>query len=127
MKTFTRAICVVLIAVIITAVAISASAATVTGKVGDADNDGKITIMDATRIQRFLAELVEDTDGVIVKLGDSNGDGLNIMDATRIQRWLVDFEVNAPIGETIEYEMTDPTEAPTEAPTKKPNYELPPV
>ena len=67
---------------------------------GDADGDGIVTIMDATRIQRVLADLVEDTDGLIA-LRAANGEALSIMHATRVQRWLVDYEVSAPIGTTV--------------------------
>ena len=69
---------------------------------GDADNDGKVTVLDANCIQRCLAGLVTDDDGMIHLLGDSNNDGLNILDATYIQRWLAGLEITAPIGEPIE-------------------------
>ena len=67
---------------------------------GDADGDGIVTIMDATRIQRVLADLVEDTNGLIA-LRAANGEALSIMHATRVQRWLVDYEVSAPIGTSV--------------------------
>ena len=67
---------------------------------GDADGDGIVTIMDATRIQRVLADLVEDTNGLIA-LRASNGEALSIMHATRVQRWLVDYEVPVSIGESV--------------------------
>ena len=73
----------------------------VTYMVGDADGDGAITILDATKIQRLLVSLITDDDGMIALRGDSNGNGLDILDATRIQRYLADFTVVEPIGETV--------------------------
>ena len=67
--------------------------------VGDADGDSKITILDATKVQRVLAALVQDPDGMIALRGDTDGNGLDILDATRIQRWLAGFTVADPIGE----------------------------
>ena len=79
--------------------------------VGDADGDGDVTIMDATRIQRWLAEL-SDMDGSAfsgAKLtdtermaADADGDGeVTIMDATRIQRWLAELDRSEYIGKAI--------------------------
>ena len=67
---------------------------------GDADGDGDVNIMDATRIQRVLAGLVDDEDGLIA-LRAANGEALSIMHATRVQRWLVDYEVPVSIGESV--------------------------
>ena len=66
--------------------------------VGDADGDGKITILDATKIQRLLAALVDDADGMIALRGDSDGSGLDILDATKIQRFLAGFTTQENIG-----------------------------
>ncbi len=68
---------------------------------GDADHDGRVTIIDATKIQRFLAKLAEDPDGYIRLAGDVDGDGLNIIDATRIQRYLARIENPYNIGESV--------------------------
>ena len=67
--------------------------------IGDADNDGEITILDATRVQRILADLeAQDWDlthvwdwwDLGVRLGaecDYDRDGeLTILDATKLQR-----------------------------------------
>ena len=54
---------------------------------GDADGDGTVTVMDATRIQRWLAELENDAEGVIAINGDADGDeAITVLDVTRIQR-----------------------------------------
>ena len=67
--------------------------------IGDADGDSEITVLDATTIQRVLAEIITDEDGGVALRGDSNGDGLDITDATAIQRYLADYPVSVPIGE----------------------------
>ena len=67
-------------------------------KMGDTDRDGEVTITDATVIQRVLAEMIEDTDGHILKYGDINGNGLSIMDVTLIQRYLAQMDDGYPIG-----------------------------
>ncbi len=63
---------------------------------GDVDGDGVVTVLDATFIQRHIADIpipfafneaVADVDGE---------DGATIIDATYIQRWLVG--INAPKG-----------------------------
>ena len=73
----------------------------ITVLLGDADGDDSITILDATKIQRLLAGLITDDDGMITLRGDSNGDGLDILDATRIQRYLASLSIEAPIGEYV--------------------------
>lgn len=67
---------------------------------GDYDGDGEITIMDATRAQRIIAELDERPDDTFLTGVDADRDGeLTIMDATRIQRViaeLCDWDGNLP-------------------------------
>ena len=58
---------------------------------GDSDRDGSVTILDATRIQRYVAELI-DSDGLDMTAADADSDGdVTILDATRIQRVLADL------------------------------------
>ena len=68
---------------------------------GDTDGDGDTTILDATFIQRRLAELAN--DGTYCRgAADADGDGENtIIDATWIQRKLADFEGYDRIGTII--------------------------
>ena len=85
---------------------------------GDANNDGKITISDVTAIQRHAAELYLLT-GDDFTAADINGDGsVTIEDATILQRYLAEISVDYKIGEAIETstEPTDTTETtePTE-------------
>lgn len=81
---------------------------------GDADGDDIVTILDATHIQRVLADLTDDDDGMIALRGDTNKDGLDILDATRIQRWLAGYSGFIP----VRCDTADETSAPTEAPTQ---------
>lgn len=60
---------------------------------GDLDGDGLLTIMDATRLQMILAELIVPTDFMLI-VGDYDGDSeLSIMDASRIRYYLA-FETD---------------------------------
>ena len=56
-------------------------------KLGDADGDGEVTIIDATAIQRWLADMP--VSECILSYADFDGDGeVTILDATAIQRYL---------------------------------------
>ena len=58
---------------------------------GDADGDGEVTILDATRIQRCIAEL-EPANNISMKNAEADGDGMvTILDATRIQRLIAEL------------------------------------
>ena len=61
---------------------------------GDADGDGEVTILDATAVQRFLADL--NVESFYEKAADYDRDGeVTILDATAIQRLLAEL----PSGE----------------------------
>ena len=66
---------------------------------GDADSDGYVSIMDATVIQRRLAELP--TPSFDERAADVDGDGLDITDATKIQRYLAEFDNIYHINELL--------------------------
>ena len=67
---------------------------------GDADGDGDVTILDATAIQRHLAELP--TKAYVEAASDADEDSeVTILDATAIQRWLAGLPTNANIGKKI--------------------------
>jgi type I pullulanase len=93
---------------------------------GDADGDKKVTIIDATRIQRVLAGLEQKTAGYDVA-ADVDMDGkVTIIDATCIQRYLagltnasakVDVWVGG--GEEPTEEPTQPPVTPTEPPENR--------
>ena len=77
----------------------------VTFMLGDADGDGRITIMDATKAQRLLAELITDEDGMIALRGDVSSDKLDILDATKIQRHIAGFGIAEPVGTMVTKEI----------------------
>ncbi len=59
---------------------------------GDYDQDEKITVMDATRAQNIIAELMERPEEAFLVAIDADGDGiLNITDATRIQHVIAEL------------------------------------
>lgn len=59
--------------------------------IGDVNGDGKISILDATEIQKYLAELSTLNDEQLA-VADTNGDGkISILDATEIQKYLAEL------------------------------------
>lgn len=67
---------------------------------GDVDDDGEVTIIDATAIQRHLASIP--TASYNEKAADADGDGsVTILDATAIQRHLAQLLTNENIGKPI--------------------------
>ena len=68
--------------------------------VGDVDTDGIVTVLDATAIQRHLADMPNESFDAAA--ADADGDGvITILDATAIQRWLVRLPTNENIGKPI--------------------------
>jgi len=65
-----------------------------TAEKGDVDGDGAITVIDATQIQRHLADIIH-LDEDHLKCGDYDYSGsTNIIDATYLQRFLAGIPVN---------------------------------
>lgn len=61
-------------------------------QLGDIDMDGKVTIMDATLVQKYIAHLEDLTDQQ-KRLADVDGDGeITILDATEIQKMLANVK-----------------------------------
>lgn len=76
---------------------------------GDADENLKVNIKDATALQKHIAKLTE-LSQVGCMAGDTTEDGkLNIKDATEIQKYIANLPSNENIGKEIETE-----EAPAE-------------
>ncbi|MEE3493290.1 dockerin type I domain-containing protein, partial [Ruminococcus sp.] len=68
---------------------------------GDADGDGDISILDATFIQRYLADF-DLTVPFNENAADVDGDDdISILDAAFIQRFLVDMDVDYPINQYV--------------------------
>ena len=83
----------------------------VTFILGDADGDGSISILDATKIQRVLASIDPDDDGMITLRGNvNNAKELNILHATKIQRFIAGYEVAEPIGAEVTRTIQVPVE-----------------
>ena len=80
-------------AVLLTAGSTAAFAAEQTAPVvGDVNGDGAVDVMDATEIQRWLAETRESID---TKAADVNRDGaVDVQDITLIQRYIAEFIPN---------------------------------
>lgn len=72
------------------------------GLVGDANEDGRINIKDATAIQKHLADAEMLSAAGVLMANVIGYDKLNIKDATLIQKYLAGYEVIYPIGETVE-------------------------
>ena len=83
--------------------AVSASALDGVYLRGDADGDGILSIMDATRVQRVLAEVETDSDGGIARRASVTSESLNILDATAIQRYLAGFGNPYHLDEIVEH------------------------
>ena len=80
---------------------------------GDADNDGTLTILDATCIQRVLADYTVASFNKEASMV-SDGKELTIIDATLIQRKLVNLIDRFPVEETaVQPTEPEPTEEPS--------------
>ena len=68
---------------------------------GDVDNDGEVTALDATWIQRLNADMELGIE-INEKAADVDGDGeITVLDATLIQRYVAEIPVLYPIGEYV--------------------------
>lgn len=110
MKHLSKIICIISIcAVAFSAFAFSVSAEQKKYIRGDANGDEYVGIYDVTLIQRVIAGIETDSDGMITRRGDVNKNGLDINDAKNIQRYLAQFSNVLGIGKTVtdgdEYEL----------------------
>ena len=81
-------------------------------KLGDVDNDGTVTILDAAAIQRFLAGLSVQSYNEAAADTDSSGD-VEITDATRIQRFVADMcKIDGSPLDTHTHTLTHVNEVP---------------
>ena len=93
----------------------STSAATKTYILGDANQDGKVDVMDATYIQRYSALMsgsdIED-GSIQFAAADVNYDGkVSVMDATIIQRYVALYDVTGyDVGKTFTFGTPDDDE-----------------
>ena len=68
---------------------------------GDADQNEKVNIKDATIIQKHVAKIVELTGDAIICADTTADTKVNIKDATAIQKFVAKIELPYPIGEMI--------------------------
>lgn len=130
-----RTICFLMCLMIFAGVMITAQAAGERIILGDADLDGIISILDATRIQRTVAELYMPGDDAALAADVDTDESITILDATRVQRYLVEMcnidgsvpydrdhpAVYVSLSEPpAEDAADDPAEPVTEAPTQPP-------
>lgn len=72
---------------------------------GDADNDGDISVIDATMMQRTLATFDADLTGAEALRGDIDRSGdLDVIDVTLLQRYLVYIDISYAVGDTLLYD-----------------------
>ena len=76
---------------------------------GDSDGDGEIGSADVTMIQRVIAGICEDTDGMISARGEVTGDELTLLDATEIQRYLAGLKCSDAVGKPAGSAPEQPT------------------
>ena len=73
----------------------------VTKLMGDSNDNGKVDIVDATYIQKFLASLIEKSQ-LRLDVSDTDGNGnVDITDASRIQRFLASLDNTGDAGENV--------------------------
>ena len=77
------------------------SAQTVTFLIGDADGNGEVNIIDSTIIQRVIAKIIDDSDGMISLRGDIDENGLSIDDATLLCRYLANIHLDYPVNTIV--------------------------
>ncbi|MBQ6152261.1 MAG: hypothetical protein IJJ15_00725 [Ruminococcus sp.] len=70
---------------------------------GDTDRDGKVSVLDATKIQKRLASLVPEFNADTKRCADVDGDGVvSVLDATYIQKYLASMSVPYDIGKVLD-------------------------
>ena len=68
---------------------------------GDADGNEHVSLLDVTVIQRYLARVIDDPDGLIALRGCVTGEMLGVLDAAMIQRHQAHMDIPYPVGEEV--------------------------
>ena len=137
MKKFKGGIAIVLICTILVsafAMSFSASATDTDDKpffLGDADGDGTITVLDATTIQKSLAQMCTIKEENRNAADADHDYAISVLDAGIIQKWLARYYVPYPIYCSVTMSLLDSlfprpqpaTEEPTSEPTQEPTQE----
>ncbi len=72
---------------------------------GDTDGSGDVNVMDATKIQRIIADYDENADEKMLRRANVTGEPeLNIVDATVIQLFVADYKTPYAVGEKLLYD-----------------------
>ncbi len=81
--------------------------------IGDCDQDGKITVIDATTVQRHIAEIINLSELQLFCADVNMDDSVNVIDATNIQKYIAELQApQSHCGEYVEYEdSTEPPQA----------------
>ncbi len=83
----------------------------VTYLLGDADEDGKVNIKDATTIQKHTAKIIT-LFGMAIVRADVNADNvINVKDATAIQKHIAKYDTGYAIGQELTTEAKPEPEA----------------
>lgn len=97
----------VLLALALTMTAFIANTVTVSAAeetkivLGDVNNDGKISILDVTDIQKYIAGLTDFTDSQVKAANAFEDNRIDINDVTELQRYIAGYkDVNKNIGKT---------------------------
>ena len=100
---------------------ITTANAKVYGFIGDTDGDKEVSVMDATKIQLYMAKLAT-LNSTATLLADTDRDGeVSVIDATAIQLYMAKLSKNSYIAHTL-YEIVSSTISATEAQKQVVNY-----
>ena len=74
---------------------------------GDSNGDGIISVMDATIIQLYLAQIISPDDFYLSMANSDSDNDVTIVDATYIQMYLAQKDNCAKVGDIIDYTQTN--------------------
>lgn len=101
--------------------------ATITVLLGDVDGDGKITIKDATLVQKIVAG-IENHKGNSEYAADANrDDNVNVRDATEIQKHIASIKSCEDIGKEIEISVEKEADSEDNSQNSDASQELPDI
>ena len=69
--------------------------------IGDVDLNGKISVKDATIIQKYVAHLVILSHNQLYVANCDSMGGVNVKDATLIQKYVANFPVESLVGQKV--------------------------
>ena len=91
--------------------------------IGDANRDGKIDVVDATLLQKYIVRMTELSDNALLAAAmcDGEDDIVSVKDATCIQMYIALMADHGNVGKY--YEVVPPTTVPVTEPTTEPATE----